>query len=82
MEYGFGYIIYWCNIGIMEKKMEATILYLGYTGNIRSPYAPYSIYLRGGCKLCCVRKLSATDSRECEVTERSVDLDMSCSLNS
>ena len=34
MEYGFGYIICWGNIGIKEKKMEASIVYLGYIGNI------------------------------------------------
>ena len=26
--------IYWSNIGIMEKKMEATIVYLCYLGNM------------------------------------------------
>ena len=27
-------ILCWGNVGIMEKKMEATIVFLGYIGNM------------------------------------------------
>ena len=48
------YIVYWCNMGIMEKKMETTIMgyigIIGYMGGCQN-YGPFLDPLNIRCRI-------------------------------